>query len=375
MRRILAIIRKEFIHIRRDPRIVATVLIMPLLQLLLFSYALSADVNNIPIAVLDQDQSQASRQLITSFQTSNFFDVTQNLGSMEQVDGVFNRGEDKLVLVIKPGFAEAIDGGDKGKVAVLVDGSDPNIAQRAQGYATGLTQVFSGKVLADYATSKGYDLGSMGGIDVHGATWYNPEGKQSNFLIPGLIVILIMGVSIQQTAVALVKEKELGTMEQLVASPLTRMELMIGKVAPWAVLAGFDILAISAFGVIVFQVPFRGSLGLFALASFLFVVGNLGLGLLISSIAGSINVANQVSALLSMLPGFMLSGFIFATRNMPEWLQPFTYIFPARYYMTVNRTLFLKGSGITVLWPEITALTIYAVLTITMSALLFKKRV
>jgi ABC-2 type transport system permease protein len=277
--------------------------------------------------------------------------------------------------VIKPGFASALDAGQRGSVAVLIDGSDPNAAQRAQGYATGLTQVFSGKVLADYAQVRGVNVASMGGIDIHGMTWYNPEGKQSNFLIPGLIVILIMGVSIQQTAMTLVKEKELGTMEQLVASPLSRLELMIGKVTPWAVLAAIDILVISLFGVIVFQVPFRGSLGLFALASLLFVIGNLGLGLLISSLASSINVANQISALLSMLPGFMLSGFIFSIRNMPEWLQPFTYVFPARYYMTVNRTLFLKGSGLDVLYPEIAALAIYAVVTITLSALLFRKRV
>jgi ABC-2 type transport system permease protein len=375
LRRILAIVRKESIHIRRDPRIVATVLIMPILQLLLFSYALSADVTNIPIAVLNQDQTQASRQLINAFQRSNFFQITQTLGSMSQVDGVFNRGEDKLVLVIKPGFASALDAGQKGSVAVLIDGSDPNAAQRAQGYATGLTQVFGGKVLADWAQVRGINVASMGGIDIHGTTWYNPEGKQSNFLIPGLIVILIMGVSIQQTAMTLVKEKELGTMEQLVASPLTRLELMIGKVTPWAVLAAIDILVITLFGVIVFQVPFRGSLSLFALASLLFVIGNLGLGLLISSISSSLNTANQISALLSMLPGFMLSGFIFSIRNMPEWLQPFTYIFPARYYMTVNRTLFLKGSGLEVLYPEIAALAIYAVVTITLSAMLFKKRV
>ncbi len=375
MRRILAIARKEFIHIRRDPRIVATVLIMPLLQLLLFSYALSTDVTNIPIAVLDQDGTAASRQLVSAFQQSNFFQVTQNLRSMNQVDAVFNQGQDKAVLVVKPGFGRSLDGGQKGSVAVLIDGSDPNAAQRAQGYATGITQVYGGKVLAQYMQVRGVNVASMGGIDIHGMTWYNPEGKQSYFLIPGLIVILIMGVSIQQTAIALVKEKELGTMEQLVASPLKRLELMIGKVMPWAILAVIDIVVISLFGILVFQVPFRGSLGLFALASLLFVLGNLGLGLLISSIASSINTANQVSALLSMLPGFMLSGFIFSIRNMPGWLQAVTYIFPARYYMTVNRTLFLKGTGIEVLYPQIAFLAAYAVIAILLSALLFKKRV
>jgi ABC-2 type transport system permease protein len=375
MRRILAIARKEFIHIRRDMRIVATVLVMPLLQLLLFSYALSTDVTNVPTAVLDQDNSQISRQFVGDFEHSRFFEVTQYLGSMRQVDGVFDRGDDKAIVVIKPGFQKAIDAGRKGEVAVLVDGADPNAAQRAQGIATGLSQIFGTKMLAKYMQVRGMDITAIGGIDQHLMTWYNPEGRSQFFLIPGLIVILIMGTSIQQTAIAIVKEKELGTMEQLVASPVRRLELMIGKVAPWAVLAVLDVVLISLFGVLVFQIPFRGSVMLFALASLLFVLGNLGLGLWISSWASTVNVANQVSALLSMLPGFMLSGFIFSIRNMPPVLQAFTYLFPARYFMTINRTLFLKGSGLGVLWPEFAALFAYAAITLMLSASTFKKRV
>jgi ABC-2 type transport system permease protein len=375
MRRMLAIAKKEFIHIRRDMRIVVAVLAMPMLQLLLFSYALSTDVTNIPTAVLDQDNSQASRQFVNGFERSNFFQITQHLGAMSAVDGVFDRGEDKVVVVLKPGFGTDIAAGRKGSVAVLVDGSDPNAAQRAQGIATGLSQIYGSKLLAEYMQVRGTDISAMGGIDQHLLTWYNPEARSQFFLIPGLIVILIMGVSIQQTSIALVKEKELGTMEQIVASPIKRLELMVGKVLPWAVLAAIDVIVISLFGILVFQVPFRGSVLLFALASFLFVIGNLGLGLWISSFAGSVNSANQVSALLSMLPGFMLSGFIFSIRNMPPVLQAFTYLFPARYFMTINRTLFLKGSGIDILWPEFAALAIYATITIMLSAITFKKRV
>lgn len=375
MRRTLAVAKKEFIHIRRDMRIVASVLIMPMLQLLLFSYALSTDVTNIPTAVVNQDNTQVSRQFVTGFERSNFFQVTQHLSSMDQVDGVFDRGEDKVIVVIRPGFGDAVASGAKGPVAVLVDGSDPNAAQRAQGIATGLTQIFGQKLLAQYMQVRGGDISAIGGIDQHLMTWYNPEGRSQFFLIPGLIVILIMGTSIQQTAIALVKEKELGTMEQLVASPIRRLELMIGKVLPWALLAVTDVILITLFGVIVFQIPFRGSVLLFALASLLFVVGNLGLGLWISSWASTINVANQVSALLSMLPGFMLSGFIFSIRNMPPVLQLFTYVFPARYYMTINRTLFLKGTGLDVLWPEFAALAAYAGLMLFLSAVTFKKRV
>lgn len=375
MRRILAIARKELIHIRRDKRIVVAVLVMPLLQLLLFSYALSTEVTNVPTAVLDQDRSLLSRQFVDDFGHSRFFEVTQYLSSMGQVDGVFDRGQDKVVVVVKPGFQKAVDAGGKGEVAVLVDGSDPNAAQRAQGIATGLAQIFGGKVQARFAQMRGVDVSAMGGIDQHVMTWYNPEGRSQFFLIPGLIVILIMGTSIQQTAIAIVKEKELGTMEQLVASPIRRLELMIGKVAPWAVLSVLDVVLISLFGIIAFQIPFRGSVVLFAVASLLFVLGNLGLGLWISSISSTINVANQISALLSMLPGFMLSGFVFSIRNMPPVLQAFTYVFPARYFMTINRTLFLKGGGLDVLWPEFAALLAYAALMLMLSAITFRKRV
>lgn len=375
MRRLLAVAKKEFIHIRRDFRIVAAVLIMPMLQALLFSYALSTDVRNIPTAVLDQDNTAASRQLVNSFERSNLFQVTQRIGSMSQVNGVFDRSEDKVVVLIKRGYADSIDAGRKGQVAVLVDGSDPNAAQRAQGYAAGLMQIVGSKIAAQYAQVRGMDVSSFGGIDIHSMTWYNPEGRSQFFLIPGLIVILIMGTSIQQTSIAIVKEKELGTMEQLIASPIRRLELMLGKVLPWAILAVTDVILITLFGLLVFQVPFRGSVVLFAVASLLFVIGNLGLGLWISSIASSINTANQISALLSMLPGFMLSGFIFSIRNMPPVLQAFTYLFPARYFMTINRTLFLKGSGLDVLWPEFAFLAAYATLTLMLSAATFKKRV
>jgi ABC-2 type transport system permease protein len=375
MRRMLAIAKKEFIHIRRDPRMIAAALVMPLLQLLLFSYALSTDVTNIPTAVVDQDGTQASRSFVNAFERSDFFHVTQRLSSTKEIDGVFDRGEDKVIVVVGPGFSTDIAAGRKGQVAVLIDGSDPNAAQRAQGISTGLTQIFGARIQAEYLQVRGVDVSTIGGIEQHLMTWYNPEGRSQFFLIPGLIVILIMGTSIQQTSIALVKEKELGTMEQLVASPIKRLELMIGKVLPWAILAVADVVAITLFGVLVFQIPFRGSLLLFALASLLFVLGNLGLGLWISSFASTITTATQISALLSFLPGFMLSGFIFSIRNMPPVLQAFTYIFPARYYMTINRTLFLKGSGLDVLWPEFAALAAYAALTMLLSAMTYKKRV
>lgn len=374
MRRMLAVAKKEVLHMRRDVRLVVGVLLMPILNLLLFSYALSTDVTNVSTAIIDQDNTQVSRQMTSAFEHSEFFAVTQHLTSSARVDDVFDRGEDKAIVIVRRGFANEIAAGRKGHVAVLLDGTDPNAAQRAQGYANGLTQAFGGKIAVDYARSRGVNPGALGGMDTRAITWYNPEGRDQYFLIPGLIMLLTMGVAMQQTALAIVKERELGTAEQLMVSPLRRLELMLGKVLPWAVLSLLDVVAISLFGILVFHVPFRGSVALFAVASLLFVMSSLGLGLWLSSISPTVAVATQAVSILSILPAFMLSGFVFSIANMPPALQAATFLFPARYYTTINRTLFLKGSGFEVLWAQFAALAVYAIVAIALATITFKKQ-
>jgi ABC-2 type transport system permease protein len=373
MRRILAIARKEFLHIIRDRRTLIAVLAMPLIQLFLFAYAVSFDVKDIPTAVLDQDQSSFSRQYITTLQQSNYFKITQNLKATNEVDGVFARGDDVAVVILPRGFGDAVAAGRPGPVQVLIDGSEPNSAQLGQAYATGLSRVYGFKVALDQAETKGMNL-SGGGLTARTRVWYNPEGSSSAFLVPGLIVLLITITTVQQTANTLVSEKERGTYEQLVVSPIRRIELMLGKVAPWAFIAAAQVVVISAIGLLVFQIPFRGSVLLFAVSSVLFVLCALGLGLVVSARASSIESANQFAMMISFLPAFMLSGFIFPLSSIPGVLQFVSYLFPARYFMVITRTIFLKGGGLEVLWVEVGALAIYAVVVLVLASLLYRER-
>jgi ABC-2 type transport system permease protein len=373
VRRILAIARKEFLHIVRDKRTLVAVLVMPLLQLFLFAYAVSFDVKDIPTAVLDQDRSAQSRSYIASLQQSNYFRVTQNLTAMRQVDGVFARSEDSAIVILPPGFGDAVAAGRAGEVQVLIDGSEPNSAQIGQAYATGLSRVHGVKVAIDQAATKGMSL-TAGGLSALTRVWYNPEGSSSAFLVPGLIVLLLTITTIQQTANTLVREKEQGSYEQLVVSPIRRIELMVGKVMPWAGIAALQIVVITIIGLTVFQIPFRGSVLLFGISSIFFVVCCLGLGLLISARSSSIETANQMAMMVSFLPAFMLSGFIFPLTSVPWVLQLVSYLFPARYFMVITRTLFLKGGGLEVLWPQVLSLGVYAVVVLVLSSLLYRER-
>ena len=374
MNRILAIARKEFIHISRDRRTVISVLLLPVMMLFLFAYALSFDVKNIPTAVLDQDQTQISRRFIDSFTQSRYFTIVGRLGTMSQVDGVFDRGDARAIVMIPPGFSDDIAAGRQGEVAVLMDGSEPNTAQLGQTYATGLSRSFDVRVIGQRVAAAGLGGATPRGVTPSVRVWYNPEARSAVFLVPGLIVILTMMVTVQQTANTLVRERENGTLEQLVVSPIRRIELMVGKVLPWMLLAGLNVLVISAFGLLVFRVPFRGDVFTFALGSFLFVLCCLGLGLFISSRASSTEVANQIALIVSFLPGFMFSGFVFPLANIPVVLRAASYLFPARYFMVVTRSVFLKGAGMDILWPQILALTVYAVVAVGLSAALYQRR-
>ena len=374
MRRIYAIARKEFIHIIRDPRTMIAVLIMPLLQLFLFSYAVSFDVKDLPTALLDQDHTATSRQYVDALKQSNYFVVNKNLTSVGEIDGVFDRNDSRVVVVISPGFGDSVSAGRAGAVQILVDGSEPNSAQLGQAYANSLSQIWGAKTAITRAEASGANPALAGGLSARTRIWYNPEAKSASYLVPGLIVLLLTVMTVQQTANTLVSEKEQGTYEQLVVSPIRRIELMIGKVMPWAVMAALNVITISAIGLLVFQIPFRGSVLLFALSSFLFVLCVLGLGLVISARSSSTEVANQLAMMISFLPAFMLSGFVFPLANIPPVLQGISYLFPARYMTVIARTVFLKGGGWDVLWPQIAALGVYAIVIITLSSLLYRER-
>jgi len=374
MRRILAIARKEFIHILRDKRLIAVILIMPLVQLFLYAYALSFDVKHLPTATLDLDRSTYSRQYINALQQSNYFTVDKTLGSYADVDPAFQSNADKVVVVVGAGFGDNIAAGRAGDVQILVDGSDSTSAQMGSTYASVLSRIFGGKILVTQVEAKGLNAGAAGGLTASTRTWYNPEGNSAAYFVPGLIVVLVTMITVLQTANTLVKEKEMGTYEQLIVSPIRKIELMVGKIAPWAVMGAMDIVIIAVVGILAFGIPFRGSVWLFAGSSLLYVICTLGLGLIVSARATSVDSANQLAALVSFLPTFMLSGFVFPLSSLPAALQWLSYLFPARYFMVICRTVFLKGGSLAILWPQIAALAIFATVIVVLAASLYRER-
>ena len=372
--RVTAVAGKEFKHLRRDPRALATVLILPVLQLLLFAYAISFDVKNVPTVVLDQDNTPASRQYLQTYLSSEFFDVLGSANDLAQIDQLFDQNKVRIAVIIPSGFAHSLDLGEKAQVAVLTDGSEPTSAQLGQAYAIALNASYSQRVAVEWANRQGLDLAQAGEIEPRLRTWYNPEQKSSDFLIPGLMVVIIMIVTIQQTAVTLVREREQGTGEQMTVSPLRRGELMVGKLLPWTLLAFADMLVIALVGIWVFDLPLRGSLGFLAASSVVFVFSALGLGLIISAVAPNLETANIVGLLIAFLPAFLLSGFAFPLESIPTPLQWLSYAFPGRYMVTISRGVFLKGAGFSELWPELAALTAYALVVLLASSLLYRRR-
>ena len=373
--RILTIARKELRHVRRDPRVLMAIFAMPLIQLLLFSYALSFDIKNINTAVLDYDRTSTSRRFIGSFTNSGYFKVTSYLKNPAAIDKAIDSGAVKVVLTIPPDFGDRLAAGRTAGAQVLIDGTEPNTAVFARNYAAAISQQFSRNLTLSMLSRRGLgDVAALSPIEVRSRLWYNPSARSVVFILPGLIVVIMMNVAVVQTALAVVREKAQGTIEQLIVSPVKSYELMIGKILPFIVMAMIDMAIVSAIGILGFGVPLRGSLIILLAGSLLFTIAALGLGLLVSVISGTMEAASQLSFFVSMLPAFILSGFIWPIENMPPALQFVSRLFPARYFMEIIRGLFLKGVGLDILWPDFLALAIFAVAMIGLAAVNLKER-
>lgn len=372
--RILAIARKEFTHIVRDPRILIAVLIIPVSQLLLFAYAISFDVKNVPTVVMDQDKTAESRRYVRAYESSEFFEIKGQVESLSQVDRAFDTNRARIAVVVPAGFARDVARGNRARVAVLIDGSEPNSAQLGQAYANALNQVYGQQILADWADRRGLDITQFGRLEPRIRTWYNPEKHSSDYLVPGLMVIIIMIVTVQQTAVTLVRERDQGTQEQMRVSPLRQGELMVGKLLPWTLIAFADMVGITAVGILVFGVPLRGSIPFLAVSSTAFVFSALGLGLIISAVAPTLESANITALMISFLPAFILSGFAFPLDSIPRVLQWISYLFPGRYMIVISRGVFLKGAGFAELWGQLALLCLYSVIVVGIAAVLYGRR-
>ncbi|HYK90918.1 MAG TPA: ABC transporter permease [Acidobacteriota bacterium] len=359
LRRTRAVARKEFLHILRDPRSLILALALPLLMLLLFGYALTLDVDRIPTLVYDYDRTPESRELTARFQGSRYFRILGYTDNYEGIERGINKDQCMLGIVIPRNYARDLLSGSEATVQLLLDGSDSNTASIALGYANSVVQAYALELRSRALNRKG------GGriappIDGRLRIWYNSELKSKNYIVPGLIGLIMMIIGALLTSLTLAREWEMGTMEQLLSTPLRAPEVALGKMLAYFTLGITDMLITIIAGVTVFQVPMRGSYLLLISTGCVFLVGALLWGIMLSATARSQLIAYQLAMLTSFLPAFLLSGFVFAIESMPLPIQVVTYLFPTRYFVTILKGIFLRGVGLEVLFVEIGLLLAYA---------------
>jgi ABC-2 type transport system permease protein len=364
--RLLAVARKEVIQIRRDSRSLALAFVLPVILLVLFGYAITWDVTDIRTLVLDQDQSSRSRALLDSFRASRYFRILGQIDRTEDVVPLLEKGEAQLALVIPPDFASDLVAGRPAQVQAIVDGSDANTATIILAYTQGVVESYAARAqLAGMPPRRAVTVASR--------VWYNEELVSRNMIVPGLVAVIMMIIAAMLTSLTIAREWERGTMEQLAATPVSRAEVVLGKLLPYVAIGFVDVVLTSALGVLLFDVPFRGSVLLLGVLSLLFLVGGLGLGMFISAVARSQLVATQLAMVVTFLPAFLLSGFMFDISIMPWGLRLVTYLIPARYFIVVTRGIFLKGVGVEVLRPQGLLMIAFAVAGLALAMRSFKK--
>jgi ABC-2 type transport system permease protein len=368
--RTLALIRKEFLHILRDPRTLAVMFVIPIVELLFMGYAATTNIEHLRTAVLDGDKTMASRELIEAYRASNYFDIVQYVGSEQELGRLVDGGQVRAGLIIQTGYGEGIASGEQVQVAFVIDGSDPSVANTVFAASQSVGQAQAMRILE---RRMGIDPDDMPGVQVRPRVWYNPEMKSANFMIPGIMGLILYFMTCLFTAMAIVREREQGTIEQLIVTPIKPLELIVAKVAPYVFVAFFDVLEILVIGVFWFGVPIKGSLGLLLGLSALFLLTSLGIGIFISSVANTQQEAMML-AFLTMFPSIFLGGFFFPIEAMPGWLQAITYVVPLRYMLVVIRGIILKGVGLQILLQEVIALVIFGLVIVLLAASRFRKQ-
>lgn len=365
LRRIHAIILKEIYHILRDPRTLTVIFAMPIVMVILFGYALNMDIKHIPIGFIDRDNSSESRNILRSFSASEYFDITAFPESRDNIESLFRSGAIKAALVIPKGFGEDLMKLPVSHIQILVDGADPTFGNVSVNYASAILHTYT----MNNAMSE-----SIVPFEVRERFLYNPDLKGSNFIIPGIVAVILMMVCALLTSITIAREKETGTMEILLVSPVKPPEIIIGKVIPYIILAIIDAVFILVFAHIVFHIPIRGNLLLLFVLSILYVYSALSIGLLISSIAPTQQVAMMAALVVTILPSIILSGFIFSIFSMPAPIRLLTYIVPARFYMLIIRGILLKSSTVLLLKENIIMLAILGTLFLAIATAKFKTR-
>ncbi len=358
-RRTRAMARKEFLHILRDPRSLAGALALPLLMILLFGYALTLDVDRIPTVVYDRNMTPESRELISRFEGSRYFSIRRSVSSYGAIEKLVDKGECMLGIVVPEDYSRNLLSGREAQVQLILDGSDSNTASIARGYVTVLTQTYNLERQSVLLNRRG---GGRLAVPFDGRMriWFNSELKSKNYVVPGLIALVMMIIAALLTSLTIAREWEMGTMEQLLSTPVRPPEIVLGKMLAFFALGIADLIIAIVIGVTIFGVPMRGSYVFLACSACIFLIGALCWGILLSAAARTQVLAYQLGMLSSFLPAFLLSGFVFAIENMPVPIQVVTYFFPTRYFVTILKGIFLRGVGIELLGGEVALLLAYA---------------
>lgn len=377
MQRLRFLVWKEFLELRKDPKLFGIVVIGPILQLTLLGYAATTDVRDVPVVVADGDRSSQSRDVIARFDASRNFNVIDVVATSSDVEPFLEHGEASLALSIPAGYGADVASGTPVTLQVIADGSDSNSTTVALGYATSLLGSYTQELLEARSIVVQPDAGGApraAGIEPRIRVWFNPQLESRHFMIPGVLALVLLVVTANLASMAIVREKELGTLEQLNVTPLRRWELVVGKLLPYGLIAMVDVLLVVAVAVFWFQIPLRGSFPLLLGMSLLYVLCTLALGLFISTISATQQQAMMTATFFFLTPMIYLSGFIFPIENMPAVMRAVTYLIPLRYFLVIVRGIFLKGIGLDLLWPQAAALAAWGIVVLSLAVARSRKR-
>ncbi len=374
MRTIIHFIKKEFLQFKRDPKMFGIILIAPVIQLIFLGYAANLDVEQVKTIVYDQNRTSTSREFIKGFTSSGYFKIVYYAESYNELEKKLNKGESILALVISHDFEKKIFRREPAALQAIFDGSDGNQASIAAGYVQTIISRYSKNILTYYMNINGRKISPVGNLSAEVRVWYNPTLKTRNFMVPGIVGLLVSIVTLVLTSLAIVKEKEIGTMEQLIVTPIRPYQMIIGKLVPFTILGFVAVIIVLIAMRIVFGIEIKGSLIFLFVSAFLYILSTLGLGLFVSTISKTQQQAMMIAIFAVMLPMVFLSGFAFPIENMPKIIQAVSYVIPLRYFITIIRGVILKGLGFTDLWIEASVLFVMGISILLLSSLRFRKR-
>ena len=374
MRSIIYMMWKEVLELRQDPRIFSIIFLAPILQLTILGYAATTDVRNVPVVVVDADRSAASQALIRRFAAVSTFTIVDVVSSIDEVDPYLESGRAWMALAIPPRYAENLASGRPTSLQIVADGSDASSTNVALGYASTLIAGYAQDLVDQKLRSSPGGQSSIGGVDPRVRVWFNPTIESRYFMLPGIFALLLLVVTSNLSSMAIVREREVGTLEQLNVTPLGRVQLIVGKLLPYGAIGMIDAMIVLLVIIFWFEVPLRGSFWLLFGMSCVYLLTTLGLGLFISTISNTQQQAMMTSTFFFMTPMMYLSGFIFPIENMPAAIQPFTFLIPLRYFVIILRGIFLKGVGLETLWPQALGLFAWGIVILTLAVLRSSKR-